>query len=229
MEMLHEIIAVNREGIRSFDAGQIPNAIRVFEAGLSMMRHIVDERDLARITPHSEKGTWLPCGREAEYLRLSDRIGMQSDRCWVFDRPLILPVDPKLETHDDLETFIHWMSTAILFNYALAHHQYGTMSRTEAALDKAARLYHLVLTMVDNADSDLCDECFDVVECAALNNMSHISYIRGEFQKSTLLLDAMCETAVATKSLQYYLSCDDVEQILFNKFFMVPPVAAQAA
>jgi hypothetical protein len=231
MRLLQDIIAINLEGIRLLGSKDAIGALHSFELAVALLKRVADDQVNNVSSFAADWQDWG--GQQTERLRLSDPLCFQSDICWIFDRLVIVPTDSKLDTREELDSFVHLTGTAIMFNYALACHVHGTLCGSDFVQEKAACLYKLTLKMIESAMSTSDDNAtkhFCVVRCAALNNLTHILYLHCAYEHCATVMDALCDAIMsAVESLHGYLCETEMHNVMLNKFYMLPPLAAQAA
>jgi hypothetical protein len=87
--------------VRLLTENRIVEALRTFQAALMRMSQTT-----------LEAARWnhvatLACGGEQQDFRLlGQRIGLESDICFIFDRSMLVPCDSAIETLADLELFV---------------------------------------------------------------------------------------------------------------------------
>jgi hypothetical protein len=146
----------------------------------------------------------------------------------VYDRPLLLPTDVTIKSQDEVESIILTASTSIIFNLALSCHQQGTITGNEILLKKAARLYALVVRILDNADSD--DEVHYVLKCLALNNGAQLHYEQCDYDLSQICMEEMFHLLMQTDCLlDDFLEADEADQVRLNMLHLQLPSVARAA
>jgi hypothetical protein len=208
MELLQEAIRNNQQGLHLLRERKVTNALTAFETSLMILREAV-----------KGKSEWtnqqIPCAGcqdcPHELLQLDNCVGLQSDVCYIFDRPLLVPLHPMIRTSEEFDQFVRWASSAILFNYALTCHWYATLSGRDICFAKALHLYNLALKMVQSVARDGArPTAYALVECATLNNLAHIHYQQCAFQHSTHCIGILRERLMEATGLSEYLSAVEV-------------------
>jgi hypothetical protein len=160
---------------------------------------------------------------------------------YVYDRPLYVPLDIKIETAEDYDHVVLVLSIYVIFNIALARHQLGMMTGSSAALEQAMEMYQAILASphFDNGDmsSSVVNDnvTSDLMKLLALNNLAHLHHERCEHDQSMACMNGMIELNSATGCLEGYddqtstLDIDVVLAIKLNLMYRLFPVVAQAA
>jgi hypothetical protein len=222
MDSLLLALRLNNEAVNLLTEKRIPEAVRSFEAALlGMKQATVEGSGWNRAVPLAGRG------EQRDFLLLGPRIGLESDVCFIFDRPMLVPCDPKIDTCADVELFVHWTSTVTVFNYALACHHYSMVSGSDTGLQKAVCLYKLAIKMAASSESDRV--MYAVLECAALSNLAHALYEQCSFGASVSSSLAVYDKVSVTSDLDSYLSQDEIENLLMISLYLQAPAAAQAA
>jgi hypothetical protein len=222
MYSLQRALRLNNEAVHLFTEKRVVEAVRTFEATLMRMKQATLEATRWNLVVTLGSG-----GEQQDFLMLGPRIGLESDACFIFDRPMMVPSDPKIETSADLELFVHWSSTAIVFNYALACHQYSMMSGSDTVLRSAMRMYQLAIKMAANSKSDRV--MYSVLECTALNNLAHALYTQCSFEENVRYARVVYDKVSMASDLDSHLSRDEIDGLLLNSLFLQAPVATKAA
>jgi hypothetical protein len=147
--------------------------------------------------------------------------------CYIYDRPLLIPTVPRFQTQDDLDVFVLTTSTYIIFNFALACHQFGKVYGDEDALKRAGCLYNLTIKSL--ANDDHATPVHVALQCLALNNLAQLHYDHCDFVKSQGCLEIMYDLVIRTDCLDKYLNDNETEELMLNMVHMQPPIAASAA
>jgi hypothetical protein len=228
MNPLLQSIAMNKEGVRLLNLGDTSGAIAVFQHAVAVMRNVA--------AAHAENPCELFDNLASEEMRTSfprrdqrpqDLVGLQSDVCYIYNRPLVIPTVAHIKNQEDLDSFVQISSSFIIFNFALVCHQYGKIHGDEASLKRAGCLYNLTVKSLANGVG--CDQAHFALQCLALNNLAQLHYDQCDFRKSQSCLEIMYDMVIRTNCLDSYLSDEETEELMLNLVHMQAPVAACAA
>jgi hypothetical protein len=228
MNPLLQAIAMNKEGVQLLNLGDTSGAIVVFQHAVAVMRnlaaaHAENPCELFDYFASEEMRTSFPRRDQ----RPQDLVGLQSDVCYIYNRPLVIPTNVQFKNQEDLDSFVLISSTFVIFNFALACHQYGKIHGDENSLKRASCLYNLTIKSLANGDG--CDEAQFALQCLALNNLAQLHYDQCDFHKSQSCLEIMYDMVIRTNCLDAYLSDEETEELMLNMVHMQAPVAACAA
>lgn len=130
-------------------------------------------------------------------------------------------------SRDDVDSIVLTSSTSIIFNLALACHQYGKITGQELPLAKAGHLYSLIVNILDGEDRN--NKTHGALQCLALNNLAQLHYEHCDNKKSASCMASMYDLLKFTDYLEAYLDEDEADEIRLNLVHLHPPSAAHAA
>lgn len=225
MNPLQEAIMINNEGVRLLSYGNISCALHSFQNAVTMMKEVaVAQAEKPRAIPPNDSS----CSRfEPAPERPGNLVGLQNEACYIYDRPLLIPTDFNIATLEEQDSFMLMSSTFVIFNFALACHQFGKISGNEVHLLRAGQLYELTLKILSSAERD--HAMHSVLQCLALNNLAQLHYDQCDYQKSQSYMESMFDLVMTTDCLDTHLSEKEVEELMLNLVHMQPPTVAPAA
>jgi tetratricopeptide (TPR) repeat protein len=135
---------------------------------------------------------------------------------YFFDIPMFLSFQPDEHCASDAST-VHAISTAVLFNMALAFHLQAKMTGNATLYyQKAARLYNVLLKVLEklgNGDNDANADQWMIWKVLVLNNRACLYHEHAEYQQCEACLE---ELLVVLKN----------EPVLLQNALLPPPVAS---
>lgn len=154
--------------------------------------------------------------------------GLTSEAGYVYNRPLLLPTNLSTITNrTDMEAFGLMVSTTVIFNLALAWHQFAAITGAEAPLFRAGKIYDFIVQVLDRDDED--DASRNVMRCVALNNRAQIFYQQADYVSSQMCMGDVFELLSMSEHLETYLGETEAQEIRFNIFHLSTPSVARAA
>jgi hypothetical protein len=243
MDPLTQATMLNNEGVHLLDSGEITGSIQLFERIVVLLKDFTHScsgdkvRSIPSLDGPKEIAASQPvktCESQANLQQLTGAKldGLQNGHCYVYDRPLLLPTQFATSTQQDIDSYMLTLTSYIMFNFALACHQYGKLSGREAPLSQASNLYDLVLTILCRSDID--NSTHSVFKCLALNNLAQLHYEACEYEKSQHCVACLYDLIIWTECLdspssRCHLSETEVEEIKLNLIHLHPPSSAKAA
>jgi hypothetical protein len=222
MDPLFEAIGANNRGVQFLRDGRVESGIATLQQAAVVLKAFSDR---VGEWPQTSSGSssasfWFeqrPAGLK----------GLRSTHSSIYDRLLYVPTNPRISSQDDLEWIVLTTSASIIFNLALGWHAYGKLTGRTSHFKKAHHLYELVVTVLENAESE--DESYGVLECVVLNNLAHLHYELGNYDSSRKYVTDMCDLLMIADYLDTYLDCDEADEIRFSILHLQPPTVALAA
>jgi hypothetical protein len=226
MDALHDAIALNNKAVEWMRNGNNDSALSEVNRSIFLLRSLGEKLPPATMQTAQDSSPSAPCILFIpQCLRLFE---LQDDRWFVYNHPLALSKDCKLANPADLEMTICIASATVLFNFALLWHCQGIKTGQGLPLERARQLYELVVTVLENMESD--EEMPGVLECLAWNNLAHIHYELGDHAQSQSCNDHVAEILLSTGChLEAYLDSMDAEDVRFNMEYVRCPSTARAA
>jgi hypothetical protein len=244
MQSLQEVIALNNEGARLLQSGSTMDALYLIrQAAVSLKQFpltipcvescVQHAPTTPNPTPCASPTVQMP-SKDDTYMHVEEKSchspqTLHEGLLYVHYRPMTIPENVLLfsEDHSDL---VHILSTFVIFNLALACHHFGKSSGTDAPLERAKELYHVVLGS-QGCGNESTLQAMDLIHCLALNNVAHLHYEHCQYEHSLCCMEHMYDLIGQTQCLDDcgYLSSYEAEEIQLNVLYAFPPSVAGAA
>lgn len=227
MNSLQRAIVNNNDGVQLFNNGNIAGAMRTFQSAVILMKHAGTAFEAMCISENYDSANHdFALGGATTEQRHPP--GLQSGASFVYQRPLLIPTN--LKTTDHFDSVILTVTTLVIFNFALACHQSGNTTGRELFLERAERLYDLVLKVLASSESKSDHAMRNILRCLALNNLAQLHYDRCNYPTSQSYMEVLYNLIVTMDCLDHtYLTEREVKEIMMNIVHMQPPTAAYAA
>lgn len=226
MSSLLQVIALNNEGANQLQNGRVGASLRAFQQAIAILKECsaaVEEGNCS-LPIHHDGGI---SGTDHSFALHGKPSGLRDNYFFIYMRPLLLATSLRLECHDDLESFVHFASSTVLFNMALSWHLKGIKETATMDLTKAGKLYDLLLMILD--DSVMDDHLCDVIKCLVLNNRAHLLFEQCIYQECSQSLDDMCDLLMSSECIESLIGVEESNEFMLNAAFVQPPSIAAAA
>jgi hypothetical protein len=160
----------------------------------------------------------------------------RDDAIFMYQHPLMFPIDMHIASPDDYEWAMHMVQCGILFNLALSSHLLALGPTSDAAalaapLEFALELYRSVL---EGMDWDCSQSIMNISmsnalwQCLILNNLAHLHHELCELDHCSYCLDCVRELLVHANCLDEleHISANDAKDIQLN---LILPLFSQTA
>jgi hypothetical protein len=243
---LQTITTINDQGSYLLQAGHTREALRVFQRAVRMLKQISqlssycssDEikpassgptttTPITLLPPTVSSGTLSspppPTCHECESPDWDDNHSPLYRHC----RPLTILFPSTTTLPLDVESLVHTLSAMIVFNLALACHEFGLESGLAAPLARATELYRAVARTSKNDD----DALLVWLACLSLNNLGHLHYEQCEYESSSYAISCMRDLLRHYSCLldNHFMTNHEVEEIKLNVAYFRRPTVAHAA
>jgi hypothetical protein len=236
---IQTIIYINNEGSYLLQAGHTRDALRVLQRAVHMLKQI-SQSSCSDTKPFATgpttvpitllptvSGTSSPCHDDCE--AVPDCDDDNHSPLYRHCRPLTilfpsatLPLDVNA-----VESMVHTLSATIVFNLALACHEFGLESGLAAPLARATELYRAVARTSNDDDAS----SLVWLACLSLNNLGHLHYEQCEYESSSYAIGCMRDLLRHYSCLldSHFMTDHEVEEIKLNVAYFRSPTAARAA
>ena len=224
MNPLEKAIMINNEGVHRLNFGNISGALHAFQSAVVVMKEAAVSHAEYPALPNDRND----CSLWGVEPRPGNLVGLQNEHCYVFTRPLLIPTDVKISTPEELDSFVLTSSAIVIFNFALASHQFGNISGQQAPLRRAGRLYDLTLKILVRGENHY-HHMHAILQCLALNNLAQLCYDQCDYAKSQTCIETMYDLVATTDCLDSHLNEHEAAEIMLNIVHLQPPTVARAA
>jgi hypothetical protein len=230
MNVLNEAIQLNNAGVKLHQQGQWASCLSTFQRAVDTLRVMSEQvsqwrqchaPSISLIGTHQSSFCLETCRRRAGSL--------VPGQYFVYNRSLLLSIVSKVSDLDELSAIILTASVSMIFNMAIAWHEFGQLTCNETYLAKAGQLYDIVLSILDSNNSIPGDESFAVMNCLVLNNRAQLHYEQCDYVQSERCVDGIRYLLLSTDVLEAYLDVEEVDEMRMNIVYLQPPTVAHAA
>jgi hypothetical protein len=230
MNLLNEAIALNNMGVKLHQQGQWTSCLSTFQRAVDTLR-VVSE----------QVSEWRRCHAPSSSLHGTQASSFCLEACcrrpgslvpgqhFVYNRSMLLSTVAKVSDVDELSAIILTASVSMIFNMAIAWHEFSQFTCSERYVAKTGQLYDIVLSILDTTNGIPDDESFTVLKCLGLNNRAQLYYEQCDYVQSERCVDGMRHLLLATDVLEGYLDVEEVDEIRMNMVYLQPPTVAHAA
>jgi hypothetical protein len=230
MNLLNEAITLNNTGVKLHQQVQWASCLSTFQRAIDTLR-VVSE----------QVSEWRRCHAPSSSLHGTQESSFCLESCrrrpgslvpgqhYVYNRSMLLSTVTKVSDVDELSAIILTASVSMIFNMAIAWHEFSQFTCSERYLAKAGQLYDCMLSILDTTNGILDDESFTVLKCLGLNNRAQMYYEQCDYVQSARCVDGMRYLLLATDMLECYLDVEEVDEIRMNMVYLQPPTVAHAA
>jgi hypothetical protein len=220
-ELFRQALLLNNEGVERMAENRDQEAVELLTKSLTLVKQILAASEAAAAS-ESQSSSSSPKAMLHQQISLS-LAGLHDQHCFIYSHPVAFALDEEGGAVPDQDTHIY--SAVIILNLALIYHRKGLSLSSAACLLKAERMYDMCLSLLSG--SCPAGTTALLVKFAALNNLSQLKHMRGEYQSSLQgfqylgSLLGMSSTSV----------CDDTiyQGMLLNVLCTTVPQAAGAA
>lgn len=126
MNPLKQATVSNNEGVRLLSSGNITAAIQLFQDAMFVVQNFGQSYSAAEEASFHARPRRSECSRVYHGEQRPTRLaGLQTGLLYVYDRPQLIPTDPKFSNQQEFDSFLLIAGALILFNLALSCHQIG--------------------------------------------------------------------------------------------------------
>lgn len=180
-QQLQQVADLNLTGANLLAKNDAGSAVKAFKAALEIMQRLAMEPEVSEQMILSNK----------EQLCSAVELPLWCNTFYIFNKALIFNVSQQID--------LGFCNAAIMFNLALALHQYGLKCNKEDKLRKAIHIYSLCCKLV--GDDKTVSSGFLLLSC--MNNKAQIQYNLAEYAQARHGLDELraCADLVVAKSV----------------------------
>jgi tetratricopeptide (TPR) repeat protein len=230
MNFLNEAIILNNMGAKLHQQGQWASCLSTFQRAVDTLR-VMSEQVSEWRQLHAPSSSRFGTQQSSFCLETcrSRADSLVPGKYFVYNRSLLLSNVTKVSDLDELSAIILTASVSMIFNMAIAWHEFGQFTFSERYLAKAGELYDIVLSILDSTDNIPDDESFAVLKCLVLNNRAQLYYEQCNYVQSERCVDGMRHLLLSTDVLEAYLDVEEVDEMRVNVVYLQPPMVAPAA
>jgi hypothetical protein len=231
MNFLNEAMILNNKGVKLHQQGQWASCLSTFQRAVDTLR-VMSEQVSEWRQCHAPSSSHFGTQQSSFCLETcrSRADSLVPGKYFVYNRSLLLSIVTKVSDLDELSAIILTASVSMIFNMAIAWHEFGQSTGSERYLAKAGELYDIVLSILDSTDSIPDDESFAVLKCLVLNNRAQLYYYEQcDYVQSERCADGMRHLLLSTDVLEAYLDVEEVDEMRMNAVYLQPPMVAPAA
>ncbi|CAJ1937690.1 unnamed protein product [Cylindrotheca closterium] len=210
----HEAARLNNEGVTALVEGDEDTSIKLLMSTVKMMKQYIASPDQAAALASSSSQQASSCFRSFSTVEVTHA---ECDEHIFFRQAIMIPSDGDDTTKLDL----HVYSAAVIFNLALAHHIQGSKN----SRNKAHKLYATIMKLLDERVGHMQSAL--LLKLACINNMAHIRFESGEFDR---VQDGLGELSALLKTTdEVLLEGAEVQGLLMSVLLFKKPKVAAAA
>jgi hypothetical protein len=209
----HEAARLNNEGVTALVEGDEETSINLLMSTVKMMKQYIASPDQAAALASSLQQA-SSCFRSFSTVEVTHA---EYDENIFFSQAIIIPSDDDGSSPLD----VHVYSAAVIFNLALAHHVQGSKN----SQNKAQKLYATIMKLLDERVGHM--QSAVLLKLACINNMAHIRFESGEFDR---VQDGLGQLSTLLKSTdEGLLEGAEVQGLLMSVLLFKKPNVAAAA
>ena len=215
MNLFQEAAQLNNAGIDALINGDSSSAIQSMTKAIKTMK-----AQLAQSSTPNQK--YDSSTAKASMDTHMVEVPMASSDHIVVNQVVQIPIESTQEISD---FDMHVYSGAIIFNLALAHH-FRSSSGNTSCMNKAEKLYSMVLKLLDNASLNVHTAL--MVKLACINNLSQIRYFKGDYDNAREGLSEVSHFMRHSPNKAIFEE-QEIQGLLMNILLLKAPQVAPAA
>lgn len=236
MNTLNDAIMLNNEGARLLAMGNSTEALHLMQNAVHAMKDLPQSSaDPSNLFATQHNTSKHPCAAREMQLKKEHHHVEIDGLLYVYNRPLIIPTNTTIVMSEDMDSFVEVVSTYLIFNFALACHQFGKISGKDVPLKRAMELYDLFIRTVSRLSANTrrndVRQNYATLQCLVLSNLGQLYYDQCDYNDSQYCMDCMVDMIESTSCLNdtEYLTTLETEELLLNPVYLQIPTGASAA
>jgi hypothetical protein len=228
MNSLNKAIMLNNEGAHLLSSGQAMEALHLMQSAVLTLKDFTPPS----AGSHRPSVIAVPlCPFPTKDMEPERNLPHIDGLLYRYERPLLIPTLVN-ESEVEFASVVETLSTYVIFNFALACHQFGKQTGTDAPLQRAMELYDLFIRTLNRLRSECDCQHYESLQCLALNNLAHLHYDYCDYEESQYCMNCMHEILNESSDClesSNCLSTLETEEIMLNHMYLQRPTAARAA